>query len=261
MSDTHAGHGSVRVPSDGAEWSDHLYRAARLATVGELLSGIAHEINQPLAAITTFAGALRRSVGPDPKAVEQARAIAEAIAAQALRAAEVVRRVRSLVKHTEFHLQFTDVNDTVREVMTLAEPLAEAHGVALRLALAATLPRVRADAIHVQLLLLNLIQNAIEAIEAHRSVDRRIVICTVSRETHEVEVSVEDTGGGMTTEVEAQLFRPFNTTKPQGVGLGLLSCQRIAEAHQGRLRAENFPGVGARFSLTLPPWNDVGASA
>ncbi len=221
------------------------------------MSGIAHEINQPLSAITTFAGALRRCIDQGPKGVEQAQAIVDAIEEQALRAAEVLRRVRSLVKHTKFQFHCTSVNDTVREVMTLAEPLAKAHGVALSLRLDSKLPQVCADAIHLQLLLLNLIQNAIDAIEANHPPVRKIVIGTAVQAAQAIDISVEDTGGGISSDVEAQLFRPFNTGKPQGVGLGLLSCQRIAEAHQGRLSVENSPGAGARFRVTLPQWVDI----
>jgi two-component system, LuxR family, sensor kinase FixL len=235
-------------------FQDQLSRAAHLATVGEMLSGIAHEINQPLTAITTLAGALRRTIGDQGTAATQAQEIADAIAAQALRAAKVVHRVRTLVKQANLNLQATAVNDTVRELMNLAEPIAKARGVTISVELAHQLPLVRADGTYLQLLLLNLIQNSAEAIEAHQSLDRRIAIRTSARPPQEVEIAVEDTGGGIAPEIRATLFRPFNTTKPQGVGLGLLACQRIAQVHGGRLSAENSQGAGARFSLVLPAW-------
>jgi C4-dicarboxylate-specific signal transduction histidine kinase len=236
---------------------DRLSHVARLVAIGEIASGIAHEINQPLAAITSYAGALQRTIDANRDAVQQAQEIADAIAAQALRAGEVVRRVRMLVKHANFEFRSTCINDTVRDVMILAEPLAKAHQVAVTLELADSLPRLRADAIQLQLLLLNLVRNSIEAIDANGSTDRRITIRSTWRPAQGVDVSVEDTGGGISPKALENLFRPFNTTKPQGVGLGLLSCQRIAEAHGGTLNVESLAGTGARFSLILPQLADA----
>jgi C4-dicarboxylate-specific signal transduction histidine kinase len=236
---------------------EQLSRAARLVTVGDVVSGIAHEINQPLGAITTYAGALRRSIDSKPDAVQRAKDIAEAIAAQAMRAAEVISRVRRLSSHTAFEPRSTDVNETIREAMTLAQAVARARGVTLSLELATDVPKVRADAIQLQLLLLNLIHNAIEAIDSHQSVDRRVTIRSRRQSAHGVELIVEDTGGGIAPEIRDHLFHPFHTTKPHGVGLGLLSCQRIAQTHGSTLAVEKVDGVGARFSLVLPHREDT----
>jgi signal transduction histidine kinase len=141
--------------------------------------------------------------------------------------------------------------------MHLAESLAKACRVDISLELSGELPRVGADAVQLQLLILHLIQNAIEAIEANESVDRRIVIRSVCGNSGGVVVSVEDTGSGLAPQARANLFRPFNTTKPNGVGLALLSCLRIAEAHGGLLSADNIAGSGARFTLTLPQSAEV----
>jgi C4-dicarboxylate-specific signal transduction histidine kinase len=235
---------------------ERLSHVARLVAIGEMASGIAHEINQPLAAITTFPGALQRIIDANSDEARQAQEIADAIAGQALRAGEVVRRVRTLVKHANFEFRSTCINETVRDVMILVEPLAKAHQVALKLELAANLPRLRADAIQLQLLLLNLVRNSIEAIDANGSTDRRITIRSIWRPAQGVDVSVDDTGGGISTVALENLYRPFHTTKPQGAGLGLLSCQRIAAAHGGTLNAESFAGTGARVSLTLPQLAD-----
>jgi C4-dicarboxylate-specific signal transduction histidine kinase len=237
---------------DNPSLHDPLSRAAHLVTVGEMLAGIAHEINQPLTAITTLAGALRRTIDAHASDAQQAQEIAEAIAAQAMRAAEVVHKVRSLIGRSAFEFKAISINDAIHGAMTLAEPLAKDRGVSISLDLAAEPPRVLADSVHLQLLLLNLIQNAIEAIEASASAERRILIRTALRPASEIELSVDDTGGGVSADAASGLFRPFNTTKPQGIGLGLLSCQRIARAHGGILTAENIPGSGARFSLRLP---------
>ena len=126
---------------------------------------------------------------------------------------------------------------------------------------AAVLPRVQADPIQLDLLFLNHVQNAIEAIDANHSVDRRITIRAVRRAMQGVEVSVEDTGGGIAPQIRANLFHLFNTTKPRGVGLGLLSCQRFAQAHGGTLSADSVTGVGARFCVTLPCAADAKGTA
>ncbi len=229
-----------------------LAQVARLATVAEMASAMAHEINQPLTAIAAYASALQRLIGSSDHAMEQSREIAREIGEQALRAGNVVKRIRALVKHTEFDLQVIDCNEMVHELMVLAEPLARAHSIQLDLELRAQPLPIRGDALQLQLLMLNLVHNSIEAIDAHRPAYRSITIAAQLTAAGEVELVVEDTGGGIPPQIRESLFRPFATTKTHGTGLGLLACQRIAHAHDGELRIDDQPGIGARIAVRLP---------
>lgn len=230
-----------------------LAQVARLAIVAEMASAMAHEINQPLTAIAAYASALQRLIGTSTEAVAQAKEIAGEIGEQAIRAGNVVKRIRALVKHTAFDLQDTDCNETIRDLMLLAEPLARAHSIQVDLELAPSPLVVRADALQMQLLLLNLVHNSIEAIDGHKPRYRSITIASRLSSTGHVEISVEDTGGGIPPQIRESLFKPFATTKDHGTGLGLLACQRIAHAHGGELRVDDRPGVGARIAVRLPP--------
>ena len=229
-----------------------LAQVARLAAVAEMASAMAHEINQPLAAIVAYSSALQRVIGTSAEAVAAASEIAHEIGEQALRAGTVVRRIRALIKHTEFDLQPIDCNHAIRDLMLLAEPLARVHRIKIELRLAAEPAIVRADTLQLQLLLLNLLHNAIEAIEESAPADRRITFGSRVVSATEIELSIADTGGGIPQSVRSSLFRPFATTKRHGTGLGLLACQRIAHAHGGDLRVDDEPGVGARLSVHLP---------
>lgn len=229
-----------------------LAQLARLAVVAEMASAMAHEINQPLTAIAAYASALERLIGVSDGVPGQSRDIAHEIGEQALRAGNVVRRIRALVKHTEFELQPIDGNEAVRDLLILAEPLARAHSIAIGLALSPTPLPIRGDALQLQLLLLNLVQNAIEAVAAHAPPVRAITLGSRASGMGEVELFVEDTGGGIPPGFRESLFRPFATTKPHGTGLGLLACQRIAHAHGGELNIDDRPGVGACIAVRLP---------
>jgi len=248
--------GNEEIMSRSAREHDLLHaelsQVARLAVVAEMASAMAHEINQPLTAIAAYSSALQRLIGSSEEAIRQARDIAAEIGAQALRAGDVIKRIRALVKHTDFDLQPTDCNHMIRDLLILAEPLARAHRIELALELAPALHRVRADALQLQLLLLNLVHNSIEAIDAHQPQDRRIKISSEQLSPSHVQLSVTDTGGGIPSAIRESLFKPFATTKEHGTGLGLLACQRIAHAHRGELLVDDQPGIGARLSVRLP---------
>ena len=244
--------GSDVVRREQDQLSEQLARVARLAIVAEMASAMAHEINQPLAAIATYAAALQRLIGPSVESLDEARGVARQIAAQALRAGNIVHRVRELVKHSEFELRGTSCNESVRDLLMLAEPLANAHRIAISLELADGLPIIYADPLQLQLLLLNVVHNAIDAIESHQPQDRRITIGSRPHPPADVEIWIADTGGGIPDSILEQLFRPFVTTKPHGTGLGLLACQRIARAQGGEFGFENRLGFGARFHVRIP---------
>ncbi|MBF0375668.1 MAG: PhnD/SsuA/transferrin family substrate-binding protein, partial [Alphaproteobacteria bacterium] len=228
---------------------DEMEHGARLALLGEMASSIAHEINQPLAAIANYASGCQRrlSAGTDPDGVAEGL---RSIAGQAERAAGIVQRIRDFVRKRKPEPAVLDLNAVVRESLDLFRAVATRRGVAVEASLAETLPPVLADRIQVEQVLLNLLQNAVDAMGAAER--RRLTVATTATANGMVEVAVADTGPGLSPEARNRLFEPFFTTRPDGLGLGLSLSRSIAEAHGGRLRADDAPGGGARFAFTLP---------
>ncbi len=225
---------------------------SRLTTMGEMAAGIAHELNQPLAAIANFASAASRllSVGPGSEDVHSAL---EQIAAQALRAGQVIRRLRELVQNKETHRETVDLNDLVGEVVGFSVGDARLHDVRIRTELAAGLPGLWIDRIQVQQIVLNLLRNGIEALLERAVDDREIVVSTALEDDATVSVMVRDNGPGVPDDLVAHIFDPFCTTKEAGTGLGLAISRTIAEAHRGKLLYRRAPdGRGACFVLQLP---------
>ena len=224
---------------------------SRLGILGEMASNIAHELNQPLAAITNYAEGITRVIDAgriDPAFIRNG---ARGIAGQAERAGVIIRRIRGFVRRREVKLEALNVNDVVRETLGLFEGQALLRGVPLSVQLAEDLPRIGADQIEIEQVLLNLLQNALDVMEASPHKARGITI-TTSRRDDRVEVAVRDHGTGLTPEVQAQLFDPFFTTKPQGLGLGLSICRTIVESHGGHLWAHNEPDGGLSMCFALP---------
>jgi C4-dicarboxylate-specific signal transduction histidine kinase len=225
----------------------------RWSLVGEIASGIAHELNQPLAAITTFAHAGERFLTSDPPRLERAIGIFRELSQEALRAGDIIRRMRSLVKKQSAHLEPIDCTALIADFLLLIEPLARTHNVSLTTELAPA-TRVLADATQIQQALLILFRNAIDAIQEASNGAPRIKVATQLR-AHAVEFSVTDSGPGVSDEVAKQLFKPFFTTKEQGTGLDLLICGNIVAMHGSRLEFANVAGGGCRFYFLLPRAN------
>jgi signal transduction histidine kinase len=228
-----------------------LAHALRLHTMGAMAAALAHEINQPLCAITNYArgGVQRlRNGTTDAAALEQAF---EEIALQGLRAGEVVHGIRKLVQRETTVSDGVDLNALATEAVRLLEPQARLHGVAVHLALAPNLPPVRADGTQIEQVVLNLMLNGVEAAAGGPDPEPEVVVTTRAR-ADGVEVAVRDTGTGLSPAVEATLFTPFVTTKPKGLGLGLAISRSIVELHDGRLWATSQPGAGATFHFFLP---------
>jgi len=227
-------------------------RVSHLVTMGEMAAAIAHEINQPLAAITNYARACERLLqSPAPELAEVQDALRQ-ISSQALRSAEIIRRVRDLVRVHEPRRVRADINRLVAEVSTLAESDARQHGVQLSLDLADGLPSVDVDGIQIQQVLFNLIHNAVESLAAAGDGDRRIVVRTQSPAPGEIEVSVADSGPGVEPAIVDRMFDPFCTTKEQGTGLGLAISKSIVGSHRGRIEYRTNSPRGAKFIVTLP---------
>jgi PAS domain S-box-containing protein len=230
---------------------------ARVMTVGELTASIAHEVTQPLAAIVTNGEAcLRLLAGDRPDLGETEKAVASIIR-DARRAAEVVARVRALVKKSDVDRTPLDLGQLIREVLVLVQSAAAAHRIVLRTSLAGDLPPVFGDRIQLQQVLLNLLINAIEAM---RDVADRGRELGITARRHDVGpaagvlVAVQDTGVGFDRANVDQLFEALYTTKPDGLGMGLSISQSIVLSHGGRLWATLNAGYGATFQFVLPTW-------
>ncbi len=228
-----------------------LTHMARLSTLGEMASGMAHELNQPLTAIATNADACVRLLENDACARERIVEVLETIGAQARRAGEIIQQLRQFVRKEEPRVSAVDLNQLVREVLVLVRPELERAAVQLELDLAEPLPPVSVQRIQIDQVILNLVRNAMEAMLDPQVTRRRLKVRTRPAGANAVTVEVEDSGPGLPPEVRDKLFDPFVTTKPHGMGLGLSISKGIIEAHKGRLYCEET-GSGTLFRFVLP---------
>jgi C4-dicarboxylate-specific signal transduction histidine kinase len=229
-----------------------LAHVTRVTTLGELAASIAHEVNQPLAAIVADANASLNwlaAVRPDLAMVRDALA---AIVNDGHRAAEVIQRVRQLAKKADQQKAQSDINDVIRDVVPLVRTEVLSHQVSLRVDLASTLPSVLADRVQLQQVLINLVMNGIEAMASVDDRPRELVVRSLAHEGDQVLVTVQDVGVGIDSTSVDRLFTAFFTTKPGGMGMGLSISRSIIEAHGGRLWATPNEGPGATFQFALP---------
>lgn len=224
----------------------------RVMTVGELTSSIAHEINQPLAAIIMNGNAALRWLALDPPNIAKARTSADLIIRDGDRASQVVARIRALLKKTAPLKSQLDVNELVQEVLALTHSEITRNGVLLRTNLAANLPRVPGDRIQLQQVMLNLIINAVEAMRDIQDRLRELLIITEMESARNVRLAVCDSGSGFDAQAADRLFDPFFTTRPEGMGMGLAISRSIIQAHGGSLWAEPNDPFGATFQFSLP---------
>ncbi len=235
------------------EMQTELAHVSRLTELGQMVSALAHEVNQPLAAIANYARAAHRllATGDTGRAV----ATLEKVAEQAERANQIIRRLRAYVKKGDALHQAEDPTQTIEEAVALALVGTGSHGIKLEMRLAPGLGPIVIDKVQVQQVLFNLLRNAVEAM-----VDRprreltvtAVPVRTASGGDGWAEISIADTGSGLAPAVKDKLFLPFVTTKPQGMGVGLSICRTIVDAHGGRLWAEDREGGGTVFRFTLP---------
>lgn len=225
--------------------------AARVSMLGELTASIAHEVNQPLAAIATNASAgLRWLDRPEPD-VAEVRALTQRIIADAQRAADIISRVRAMAGHKATESMPISINAVIEEAMLFLAHELQGHSVSLNLALAKGLPPVLADRIQLQQVVVNLVVNAVQAM-AQTPIDQRRLTLRTSFDGDRVHVSVEDTGPGIDEAQQQRLFESFFTTKSNGMGMGLPICRSILETCGGAINASNAESGGAAFVFTLP---------
>ncbi|MGO9592361.1 MAG: PAS domain S-box protein [Steroidobacteraceae bacterium] len=238
--------------AEAREARERMLHVSRLATLGEMASGISHELNQPLAAIANYAQASRRLLSTAPTALTDVDEALEQIAAQALRAGEIIRRLRSLVRNHATDRELASINDVIEELGSLARADARASDVRIVLDLRPDLPRLRLDRIQIQQVLLNLLRNSIDALEASPPERKEVVIRTEPDGIGDILITVTDTGPGVPDELLQRLFMPFVTSKIDGTGLGLAISRTIVEAHGGRLDHKANTPSGATFIVKLP---------
>jgi C4-dicarboxylate-specific signal transduction histidine kinase len=232
---------------------------ARLTTMGELTASIAHEINQPLAAIVTQSEAALRFLNRDEPDLEEVQDALSSIRLDGMRAAEVIRSLRALAKKSGPNLTKLDMDDVIREVLTLARGELRRHDVVLHTELAANDRPIMGDRVQLQQVLLNLIMNGAEAMRDTTERARELTVSSTLVQPGSVVIAVEDTGAGLDPAVAERMFQPFFTTKPDGLGMGLAICRSIIEAHGGRLWVSARAPHGADVRFTVPLWQNPSA--
>jgi PAS domain S-box-containing protein len=238
-----------------SEIQNELAHANRVATMGQLLASIAHEINQPIGASITYADAALNFLHAQPPDLEEAQLALAEIVQIGVRAGNVIDRIRALVKKAPPQKDSLDINSTVLEVAALTSGEMSKNGVSVQTQLAESLPAVQGDRVQIQQVLLNLFVNAAEAMSGTREGPKELLISTGKGGSEGVLVAVRDSGPGLTIENTKRVFDAFYTTKTSGLGMGLSICRSIIEAHQGQLWATANVPRGAVFQFTLPVYS------
>jgi len=228
---------------------EQLMQIARVSALEEMASGFAHELNQPIGAIATFAQAGHRMLTMPEPAVDGASEVLQHISTEALNAGEGIRRIRGLFTVRATELVTGPLSDVLAELQPVLDLLAERAGVVLEVRIQEGLPAVSIDRLRVQHVLFTLVQNAIEASGGLGNATVRI---EMSGDRYGVVTAISDQGSGVPATAQDHLFRPFFTTKRNGTGLGLASSRAIIEAHEGAIGFEEAAGGGARFWFRLP---------
>ncbi len=253
-----------------------LSHVLRVSTLGELTTELTHELNQPLHAISTYAGGLLRRASHSQLSPQDIIKPVQQIVVEANRAAELIRRTRTFAVRRETHLQSMNVADAIREAIGLLAFEARQRSITVETNLPTYLPPVMADAVQIQQVLVNLIRNAFDSVSSPGAIAPRVAVSAVIRHSvmvgpvppkdeglpikpvttldgcSHVEIQVRDFGTGLTPELLEKVFDPFVSSKPDGLGLGLTISRSIADAHRGRLTAENLPDGGAIFRFLIP---------
>lgn len=240
-----------RAQEDARLHQQELAHVLRRGTMGEMAAVFAHEVNQPLSAITSYAKGCAHRIRTGSGSPEPLLAALDEIASQAVRAGEIIRRLRRFVRKGELQRQRLHLNDLVDEAIQFVAPEARERHVRLQIDLAAQLPPLELDAVQIEQVILNLMRNALEAIYEDPGEQPLLVVCT-RRVGAALEVAVSDSGAGLRPDVAADIFEPFVTSKPNGLGMGLSICRSIVDAHGGRVWTTPNSDRGVTFHFTLP---------
>jgi two-component system sensor kinase FixL len=229
-----------------------LAHAARISMMGELAASLAHELTQPLTAILSNAQAALRFISGKPPDLEEVREILKEIVQDNSRATEIIRRVRTLVKKEEIEFAAANIRSIIDDALTLVHGDAVFHHVQISVKADAGLPPAHGDRVQLQQVILNLLLNAFEALKDRQPGDRHVVVRAEYEHAGMLKVTVSDSGVGLSGDGLDKIFRPFYTTRREGLGMGLCICRSIIKAHGGELWAENNPDGGANFCFTVP---------
>jgi two-component system sensor kinase FixL len=242
---------SKRAEQQARQHQADLAHVLRLNTMGEMAAGLAHEINQPLGAIANYARGCSRRLRDESIEAGALVPVIDEIGREALRAGEIIRRLRDLVRKEGPQQVPVDLNALIRESTRIIETEAHQSGIRLELALASDLPPVTCDSIQIEQVLLNLLLNGVEAVQAASNGERSLTVTSAAAGAAAIEVAIRDSGGGV-PDPPTDVFRPFFSTKPNGLGMGLSISRSIIEAHGGRLWATRNADRGSTFRFTLP---------
>ncbi len=231
---------------------ERLSQFGRLSTLGEMAAGLAHELNQPLAAIATYTQACQRLIESGQSDDDEILATLKKCDAQAQRAGDVIRRLRQFVQKRELGRHEVSCEELIRDLTALAEVDARNNGIPLTIDVAEGLPKIMVDAVQIQQVILNLIRNGIDAMLNMDQNDEGISVSVTKFENDQIKIAVTDHGSGITEEAEKKIFQPFFTTKSSGLGLGLAICKSIIASHSGVLNFTKNPSGGTTFYFTLP---------
>jgi two-component system sensor kinase FixL len=231
------------------ELQDRLLHVARVRSMGQMAAALAHELNQPLAATANYARAALRLLATAEPDLERAREAIDRAVEQTMRSGEVIRRLRAFLARGKAASQAEPLATLIEEASALALVGVQEHDIKVLIRLDSDLPHVFVDRVQIQQVLLNLIRNAVEAMEGS---DVRVLTVAVKKADDHVRVTVSDTGQGIPAETAAKLFQPFVTTKADGMGIGLSVCRTVVEASGGRLWMEQNSPTGCAFHFTLP---------
>lgn len=245
-----------RADEQNRELLQQLSHVSRMNTLGELASGLAHELNQPLGSIANYAeGCIVSLESPQPN-LEEVKGALQKLLAATLRAGRIIHRIRRFVTRQDPIREAFDPNDAVREVALLLADEVKRRRATLKTLLAPDLPWMVGDPVQVQQVLVNLVRNSLDAISA-TEVDEPLVVMETSRGSNRtVDVTVSDNGEGMDEDRMCHVFDPFFSTRAEGMGMGLAICRTIVEAHEGRISMESRPGAGAVFRIRFPTIGD-----
>jgi signal transduction histidine kinase len=232
----------------------------RRAALGELAASLAHELNQPLGAILLNAEAAAMLLESRDERPELLREIVDDIRRDDKRATEIIRRMRSLLRKQELIPEQVDVREIARDTVDLVGPAAGSRAVRVELDPLSRPAVVLGDRVHLQQVLMNLVMNGVDAAADHAAMPRRVTLCT-SAGAGQAEIVVTDSGSGIPAHLLPHLFKPFRTTKADGLGIGLAIAHGIVEAHGGRIRAVNVAGGGAAFRVSLPSHEAAGGES